>query len=101
MATGNQTNVNVLNQQLGSAAVARRDAARLAEELWEYIASLGADEAAQVASLQAAGFASGDAQDFWTKANYLHADALFYYGQLASPSSFDYDAALAGTRGGR
>jgi len=92
-----------LNAMLGDTAIALRDAAFRAQKLWSEIASLGADQAAQVAGLQnlaGGGFTSGDAQAFWTSANYAYAVSQLYYGQITQGTVFNYDSALASARGG-
>jgi hypothetical protein len=99
MAVGNPTDVGGLNSRLGDSAVGLRDASRAIVALWNYIASLGADQAAQTAALVTLGFSSGDAATFWTKANNLFAVAQVYYGLGTQPSAFNFDSALAGVRG--
>lgn len=98
MAVGNPTDIAGMNARLGDCAITERDAARNNEELWGYVASLGADEAGQVAGLVTLGFTPADAQTFWTMANYLHARAQNYYGEIAL-GQFNYDSGLAGARG--
>jgi hypothetical protein len=108
MAIGNQPNVGGLNTQLADVAVQQETAAASAARLWAYVVSLGANQAAQVAGLEALGFESAanpinpggvsDAQWFWTAANYTYAESQYYYGQ---PSGFNYDSALANVRGGQ
>lgn len=68
-------------------------------KLWNWIAQLGADQAAQQAALVTLGFTSGDAATFWTKANNLFAVAQVYFGLGTQPSAFNFDSALAGVRG--
>jgi hypothetical protein len=68
-------------------------------KLWNWIATLGADQAAQTAALVTLGFSAGDAAVFWTKANNLFAVAQVYYGLGTQPSAFNFDSALAGVRG--
>lgn len=68
-------------------------------KLWNWIATLGADQTAQQAALVTLGFSSGDAATFWTKANNLFAVAQVYYGLGTQPSAFNFDSALAGVRG--
>jgi hypothetical protein len=68
-------------------------------KLWNWIATLGADQAAQQAGLATLGFSSGDAATFWTKANNLFAVAQVYYGLGTQTSAFNFDSALAGVRG--
>jgi hypothetical protein len=68
-------------------------------KLWNWIATLGADQTAQTAALVTLGFTSGDAATFWTKANNLFAVAQVYYGLGTQPSAFNFDSALAGVRG--
>jgi len=101
MAIGNGANVTMggLNAQLGNAAISTRDAMLNIIEVWAYVLSLGANEAAQVAGLQAAGFGATDAQAYWTAANEMYALSQIYYGQQNLPTAFNYDSALAGARG--
>lgn len=99
MAVGRTVDAGGLNVKLADAAVAQRDAAQMAVVLWNYVASLGADEAAQVAALQGLGFSAGDAQAFWTRANNLFAVSQVYHGNITQPSTFNYDSALAQVRG--
>ena len=68
-------------------------------KLWKWIATLGADQAAQTAALAALGFTAPDAATFWTKANNLFAVAQVYYGLGTQGSVFNFDSALAGIRG--
>jgi hypothetical protein len=70
-------------------------------KLWNWIATLGADQAAQQAALVAMpnGFTAGDAAVFWTKANNLFAVAQVYFGLGTQPATFNFDSALAGVRG--
>jgi hypothetical protein len=68
-------------------------------KLWNWIADLGADQAAQQAALVTRGFSTADAAVFWTKANNLFAVAQVYYGLGTQPSAFNFDSALAGVRG--
>jgi hypothetical protein len=68
-------------------------------KLWNWIATLGADQAAQQAALVTLGFSAADAATFWTKANNLFAVAQVYYGLGTQPSAFNFDSALAGVRG--
>ena len=68
-------------------------------KLWNWIATLGADQTAQQAALVTLGFSSGDAATFWTKANNLFAVAQVYFGLGTQPSAFNFDSALAGVRG--
>jgi hypothetical protein len=68
-------------------------------KLWNWIATLGADQAAQQAALVTLGFSTADAATFWTKANNLFAVAQVYYGLGTQPATFNFDAALAGVRG--
>ena len=68
-------------------------------KLWNWIATLGADQTAQQAALVTLGFATADAATFWTKANNLFAVAQVYFGLGTQPSAFNFDSALAGVRG--
>jgi hypothetical protein len=68
-------------------------------KLWNWIATLGADQAAQTATLVTLGFSSADAPVFWTKANNLFAVAQVYFGLGTQPATFNFDSALAGVRG--
>jgi hypothetical protein len=67
--------------------------------LWNWIATLGADQTAQQAALVALGFSTADAATFWTKSNNLFAVAQVYYGLGTQASAFNFDSALAGVRG--
>ena len=82
-------------------ALARQAHADMANvvTLWNWIATLGADQTAQQAALVTLGFSSGDAATFWVKANNLFAVAQVYYGLGTQPSAFNFDSALAGVRG--
>jgi len=101
MAIGNASSADKgsLNSKLGDAAVSLRDATRLAEELWGYVISLGADQAAQEAALVALGFTQAEAASFWTDANYTWAVFQLYHGQIAQATAFDYHTGLAAARG--
>jgi hypothetical protein len=70
-------------------------------KLWNWIATLGADQTAQQAALVAMpnGFSTADAATFWTKANNLFAVAQVYFGLGTQASAFNFDSALAGVRG--
>ncbi len=68
-------------------------------KLWNWIATLGADQTAQQAALVTLGFSAPDAATFWTKANNLFAVAQVYYGLGTQGSAFNFDSALAGVRG--
>ena len=68
-------------------------------KLWNWIATLGADQTAQQAALVTLGFSSGDAATFWTKANNLFAVAQVYFGLGTQGTAFNFDSALAGVRG--
>jgi hypothetical protein len=81
--------------------LAKRVQADMADvvKLWNWIATLGADQAAQQAALVTLGFSAADAAVYWTKANNLFAVAQVYYGLGTQPSAFNFDSALAGVRG--
>ncbi len=96
---GNPVDKGGLNAKLGDAAVTQKNSGLLNEELWAFIASLGADETAQKAGLVALGFTSSEADEFWLKANYLHALGAIYFGDGTQPAVFNYDNALASVRG--
>lgn len=99
MAVGNPVDTGGLNTQLGSCAVSMRDAMRAATDLWAYVVSLGADQAAQTAALVSLGFSSSDAAAFWLQGNHMFAVAQVYFGQGTQGSAFNFDSALAGVRG--
>lgn len=99
MPVGNTVTQGNLNDQIGTCAVQMRDACAAAAKLWEYVTTLGSDEASQVSGLVTLGFNAGDAQTFWTKANNLYAVSQVYYGTLTQPSAFNYDSSLAAIRG--
>ncbi len=96
---GNPVDAGGLNAKLGDAAVTAKTSASLSEELWAFVSSLGADQAAQEAGLVAKGFGAEDAAKFWLAANYLHALGAIYYGEGTQPATFNYDNGLAGVRG--
>lgn len=105
MAIGYQSTLTVdkLNQMLGETAVSMRDACQKAVNLWNLVAQMGSDQAAQIAALAAmSGWqdATNDPTNFWTKANNEFAVAQVYFGQIAQPANFDYDNSLSGVRGG-
>lgn len=104
MAIGLATSVTPgsLNQSFGNYAVALRDVCADIQQLWSWIETLGASEAAQVAALAALGtwqVQGTDPQAFWTAANNAYAVSQGYYGQITLPND-DYDTALAAARGG-
>jgi hypothetical protein len=99
MAIGNTVQQAGLNVALGNAAVSIRDACLVASELWAYIITLGANEAAQVAGLEALGFTATDAQNFWTAANQCFTIQQIYTGAIPQPAAFNFDSALAIARG--
>ena len=101
MAIGQPVSVSGLNSQLSSGAVALRNALSLAEQLWGWIETLGADQTAQQAGLVALGFTSGDAAAFWTQANHLWAIYQIYHGLITQPATFNYHDAMAPIRGGQ
>ena len=104
MAIGLSASVSVggLNAMIGNYAIALRDVCADIQQLWSWIETLGASEAAQVAALAALGtwqVQGTDPQAFWTAANNAYAVSQGYYGQITLPSD-DYDTALAVARGG-
>ncbi len=96
---GNPVDKGGLNVKLGDAAVTAKTSSNMNEELWAYIVSLGADETAQKAGLVAKGFTADEADQFWLKANYLHALGSIYFGDGTQAVAFDYDSGLASVRG--
>lgn len=99
MAIGNPVTQAGLNAQLGNAAISIRDATAVADDLWSYVVNLGANEAAQVAGLEALGFSATDAQSFWTAANQLFSLYQIYTGINGQATAFNFDNALALVRG--
>jgi hypothetical protein len=99
MAVGAAISSNQMNNILAAGAVRLRDDCRGIADLWNFIASLGADQAAQQAALVTMGFTAGDAAAYWTKANNMFAVAQVYFGLGTQPSAFNFDSALAGVRG--
>jgi hypothetical protein len=110
VSVGIQATVGGLNSALGNCAVGIRNDSQSIQDLWSYVVSLGANEAAQVAGLEALGFGSSanpvnpggvsDAQWFWTAANYLYSLSQIYYGLANLPTEFNFDGGLAAVRGG-
>lgn len=99
MTVGNSADKGGLNVKLGDAAVSIRDATAVAEELWGYIVSLGADGTAQKAALVTLGFTSTEADTYWNQANYTYALYQLYHGAISQGSTFNYHDGLAGARG--
>ena len=99
MPVGATTSSDQANNILTSLAGRMQDVMADVVELWNWIATLGADQAAQQAALVTLGFSAADAAAFWTKANNLFAVAQVYYGLGTQPSAFNFDSALAGVRG--
>ena len=99
MSTGNTVDATGLRAKLGDYAVSIRDAHGLAEELWGYIITLGADQAAQEAGLVALGFTQAEAAQYWLEANYGWSQYQLYHGQEAQPSPFSFHDGLAAARG--
>jgi hypothetical protein len=96
MSVGNTTNQSTsgLNTQLGSVAVALRDACQDAIQYFQGVNSLG------VAGLEAIGFTAQDATDLFTAANLMQSVALVYYGLATQAAAFNYDNGLSEARGG-
>ena len=99
MSVGATTSSDQANNILTSLAGRMQDVMADVVELWNWIATLGADQAAQQATLVTLGFSAADAATFWTKANNLFAVAQVYYGLGTQASAFNFDSALAGVRG--
>ena len=99
MSVGHQIDAGALNSKLGDCAVSMRDACKEAANLFNYIQSLGADQAAQQAALVTMGMSATDAATFWVKANNMFAVAQVYFGLGTQPGTFNFDSALAGVRG--
>jgi hypothetical protein len=99
MAVGATVSSAQLNNILTSLANRMQEVMADVVELWDWIATLGADATAQKAALVTLGFSAQDADTFWTKANNMFAVAQVYYGQGTQPSTFDFDSALSGVRG--
>lgn len=99
MSVGAATSSDQANNILTALAKRAHDDMADVVKLWNWIATLGADQAAQQAALVTLGFSSADAAAFWTKANNLFAVAQVYYGLGTQPSAFNFDNALAGVRG--
>jgi hypothetical protein len=101
MSVGAAISSDQANNILTSVAKQVHDDMENVVKLWNWIATLGADQAAQQAALVAMpnGFTSADAATFWTKANNLFAVAQVYFGLGTQPSAFNFDSALAGVRG--
>ena len=99
MPVGATTSSDQANNILTALAKRAHDDMADVVKLWNWIATLGADQAAQQAALVTLGFPAADAAVFWTKANNLFAVAQVYYGLGTQPSAFNFDSALAGVRG--
>jgi hypothetical protein len=99
MSVGAAVSSDQANNILTSVAKAVHDDMADVVKLWNWIATLGADQTAQQTALVALGFSTADAATFWTKANNLFAVAQVYYGLGTQGSVFNFDAALAGVRG--
>jgi hypothetical protein len=99
MPVGAAVSSDQANNILTAAAREMHDDMGNVVKLWNWIATLGADQTAQQAALVTLGFSSGDAATFWTKANNLFAVAQVYFGLGTQPSAFNFDSALAGVRG--
>jgi hypothetical protein len=97
MAIGFQASLSEggLNQSLGGIAVSMRDACQDALEFFANVNNLG------TAGLEALGFNSTDATNFFNAANYLQTMATVYYGTAAQTPAFNFDSALAAARGGQ
>src|ERR1700735_68280 len=103
MPIGNGATVSItgLNSDLGNAAEAWRASSEIATKLWEFIRSLGANQPAQIAALEAApiSMTPADATNYWTAANESFALSQIYTGAITQPAAFNYDSALAAARG--
>ncbi|SRR6266567_4387254 len=99
MSVGATTSSDQANNILTSVARQVQADMQSVVKLWNWIATLGADQAAQQGALVTLGFPSADAAVFWTKANNLFAVAQVYYGLGTQPGAFNFDSALAGVRG--
>jgi hypothetical protein len=99
MSVGAPVSSDAANNILTSVARKAHDDMADVVKLWNWIATLGADQTAQQAALVTLGFSSGDAATFWTKANNLFAVAQVYFGLGTQPATFNFDSALAGVRG--
>lgn len=99
MAVGATVSESQANNILTSLATRMQEVMADVVELWDWIATLGADAAAQKAGLVGVGFSAQDADTFWVKANNMFAVAQVYYGLGTQPATFNFDSALAGVRG--
>lgn len=99
MTVGAATSSDQANNILTSVAKGMQADMQSVVKLWNWIATLGADQTAQQAALVTLGFSSADAATFWTKSNNLFAVAQVYYGLGTQGSVFNFDSALAGVRG--
>ena len=99
MSVGATTSSDQANNILTSVARQAHDDMENVVKLWNWIATLGADQTAQQAALVTLGFSAPDAATFWTKANNLFAVAQVYFGLGTQPGLFNFDSALAGVRG--
>jgi hypothetical protein len=99
VSVGATTSSDQANNILTSVAKQMQADMQSVVKLWNWIATLGADQTAQQAGLVTLGFSSGDAATFWTKANNLFAVAQVYFGLGTQPATFNFDSALAGVRG--
>lgn len=97
MPIGLQVNnsTSQLNTQLGTTAVAIRDACRNAIQFFQGANSLG------LAGLEAIGFTAQDAQDMLNAASHLNTIAQVYYGLATQTPAFNFDDSLAEARGGQ
>lgn len=96
---GNPIDAGGLNAKLGDCSINLRDTCQEIVNLWNFISSLGGNQAAQQATLVTMGFSSDDAATYWTKANNMFAVAQVYYGLGTQAGTFNFDNALAGVRG--
>jgi hypothetical protein len=97
---GNPVDLGGFNTALGDAAVTQKTSAMLNEAIWEWISSLGPDQASQEAALESRfSVDAPTAANMWLYANYLHALAGVYLGTVTQGSLFNFDSALAPVRG--
>lgn len=90
---GGQASVQGLNNQLGAIAVAIRNDLTAAQRLFEFVNGAG------VAGLEAIGFTTADATNFFNACNYLATVSGVYFGTSAQTPAFDFDDELSRTLG--
>jgi hypothetical protein len=90
MATGDQADIGRVNLQLSSVALMLRNWANQAVQYALYVNNIGQ------AGLEGMGFATADAQQLLSQADYMQTIAQIYRGQATQATAFNFEDALCG-----